>query len=81
MEKPVEGSICALTVPARADSLKLVRRAVDQAAASVGFAKEQCQDLVLAVDEACQNVVRHAYNNSEGDMDIDIRRDGGTLRS
>jgi len=77
MEKPVEGSICALTVPARADSLKLVRRAVDQAAASVGFAKEQCQDLVLAVDEACQNVVRHAYNNSEGDMDIDIRRDGG----
>lgn len=76
MDKPHEGSICAITVPARADSLKMVRRAVDQAALSCGFSKEQCQDLVLAVDEACQNVVRHAYADSEGDMAVDIRREG-----
>jgi len=79
-DMPIEGSICVLSLPARADSLKLVRRAVDQAALSCGFTKEQCQDLVLAVDEACQNVVRHAYEGcAEGDMTIDIRRDSGAF--
>ena len=77
---PVEGVIAALTMPARADSLKLVRRAVDSAAASCGFSKEQCQDLVLAVDEACQNVVRHAYGDqAEGDMAIELKREKGAF--
>ncbi|MBL4616041.1 MAG: SpoIIE family protein phosphatase [Magnetovibrio sp.] len=79
LDKLVEGSICVLSVPARPQSLKMVRRAVDQAAVTCGFSKEQCQDLVLAVDEACQNVVRHAYAESDGDMIVDIRREGGTF--
>lgn len=75
--RPHEGSLCALTVPARAGSLKLVRRAVGETSAACGFTQEQCQDLMLAVDEACQNVVRHAYAGvAEGDMMIDIRREG-----
>ena len=75
---PVDGSLCALTVPARASSLKLVRRAVGETSSACGFSQEQCQDLVLAVDEACQNVVRHAYaGTDEGDMVIDIRRESG----
>ena len=78
--QPIEGSLCAMTVPARAASLKMVRRAVDQAAEACGFNKEQCQDLVLAVDEACQNVIRHAYGEmQDGDMVLDIRRDAGTF--
>ena len=72
-----DGSLCALTVPARAGSLKLVRRAVGETSAACGFSQEQCQDLMLAVDEACQNVVRHAYAGvADGDMVIDIRREG-----
>ena len=74
-----EGSLCALTVPARADSLKLVRRAVGETSTACGFSQEQCQDLMLAVDEACQNVVRHAYAGmDDGDMVVDIRREGET---
>lgn len=79
MDKPIEGSLCALSVPARAESLKMVRRAVEQAATTCGFSKEQSQDIVLAVDEACQNVVRHAYAGSDGDMSIDIRREKGAF--
>lgn len=79
MDQPVEGSICNVSVPARPESLKLIRRAVDESAASCGFSKEQCQDLVLAVDEACQNVVRHAYAQSDGDMAVNIRREKGTF--
>lgn len=78
-DQPIQGSLCAMTLPARAESLCMVRRAVGQAGETCGFNKEQCQDLVLAVDEACQNVIRHAYVDSEGDMDIDIRRENGSL--
>lgn len=77
----IEGSLCQMTLPGRAQSLALVRRAVDQAAQSCGFAKEEAQDIVLAVDEACQNVVRHAYGGKgDGDMVIDLRREGGALQ-
>jgi len=73
------GSMCALSVPARASSLKLVRRAVGETAAACGFGQEQCQDVMLAVDEACQNVVRHAYpDTTEGDMVVDIRCERGS---
>lgn len=75
---PIEGSLCQLSVPGRAQSLILVRRAVEAASLACGFAKEQTQDIVLAVDEACQNVVRHAYGGrGEGDMVIDLRREQG----
>jgi len=86
-----EGSLCSLTVPARAESLKLVRRAVSETSTACGFSHEQCQDLVLAVDEACQNVVRHAYggvnrgdrsergDQSQGDIAVDLRREKGSF--
>lgn len=86
-----EGSLCALTVPARPESLKLVRRAVSETSTACGFSHEQCQDLVLAVDEACQNVVRHAYGGADrgdrgnrdvrgqGDIAVDLRREKGSF--
>jgi len=75
---PIVGSLCRLSLPGRAQSLIMVRRAVEASATSCGFSKEQTQDIVLAVDEACQNVVRHAYAGAlDGDMVVDIRRENG----
>lgn len=75
---PIVGSLCRLSLPGRAQSLVMVRRAVEASATGCGFSKEQTQDIVLAVDEACQNVVRHAYAGSlDGDMVVDIRREHG----
>lgn len=80
-DKPIVGSLCKLSLPARAQSLILVRRAVEASAGLSGFSKEQTQDMVLAVDEACQNVVRHAYEGElDGDMVIEIRREKGDYR-
>jgi len=77
----IEGSLCQLSLPGRAQSLILVRRAVEAAATSCGFAKEQTQDIVLAVDEACQNVVRHAYGGQGGgDIVVELRREQGAFQ-
>lgn len=72
---PILGSLCKLSLPARAQSLVLVRRTIEASALSCNFTKEQTQDMVLAVDEACQNVIRHAYAGGlDGDMEIEISR-------
>jgi sigma-B regulation protein RsbU (phosphoserine phosphatase) len=78
LDQPLIGSLCKLSLPARAQSLILVRRAVEASAHLSGFSKEQTQDIVLAVDEACQNVVRHAYaGDLDGDMVVEMRRENG----
>lgn len=41
----------------------VVRSAVQQFATISGFGEEECRSIVLAVDEALTNVIRHAYGN------------------
>ncbi|MFQ5773855.1 MAG: ATP-binding protein [Kiloniellaceae bacterium] len=55
-----------LRFPGRADRLKLVRGSVRAAARMCGFGDRTAQDIVLAVDEACQNVIVHGYRGREG---------------
>ena len=66
--------------PSRAGRLKEVRGKVRDTARLCGFGDDAAQDLVLAVDEVCQNVIRHAYGGStEGEIVLEIRRAGGDL--
>lgn len=53
--------LVAQTIPADAGQLKIVRRLVEAASREAGASVEWAQDLVLAVDEACQNIIRHGY--------------------
>jgi sigma-B regulation protein RsbU (phosphoserine phosphatase) len=53
-----------LHFPARADHLKLVRSSILAAAAMCGFDYRSAQSIVLAIDEACQNVIVHGYGGS-----------------
>lgn len=48
-------------VAARPDSLRAIREHVRTLAAQAGAPAEWTADLVLAVDEACQNIIRHGY--------------------
>jgi serine/threonine-protein kinase RsbW len=50
------------TIPSTTEHLKEVREFVSRAAAEVGFLEEDVNNIVLAVDEACTNVIRHAYH-------------------
>ncbi len=46
---------------AKPDRLKLIRPVVLAAARMCGFDEQGGQDIVLATDEACQNVIIHGY--------------------
>lgn len=83
---PVEDSLetlLELRFPARADRLKLVRGGVRAAARMCGFNDATAQSIVLAVDEACQNVIVHGYKGrADGEIILGVfrRRDGILLR-
>ena len=69
-----------LRVPARADQLRTVRDAVREHAGSCGCRDQTLDDIVLAVDEACQNIIRHAYRGDpDGTIVLEIERCGDDL--
>jgi len=69
-----------LEFPARPDRLKLVRNAVSETASLCGCDEAVSRDMVIAVDEACQNVIRHAYGaKNDGAIVLEIRRGAGEI--
>jgi anti-sigma regulatory factor (Ser/Thr protein kinase) len=51
-----------LTVPSDPTYMRLVRSLVAAAADVAGFEKGDVNSLCLAVDEACTNIIKHAYD-------------------
>jgi len=75
-----EDLLLTLNVPSRADRLKLIRNAVSETALFCGCQKDMARDIVIAVDEACQNIIRHAYGGSpNGEIELKICRGDGEL--
>ena len=66
---------------ARANRLKLVRGAIRAAAKMCGFDDAAAQGIVLAVDEACQNIIVHGYGTRADGVVIMclFRCDGGII--
>lgn len=52
-----------LQVPSSTENLALIREFVSSAATQAGFDKKEIGKLELAVDEACANVIEHAYGH------------------
>ncbi|MGA2402486.1 MAG: ATP-binding protein [Syntrophobacteraceae bacterium] len=53
-----------LEVPADPAAMFMVRALAGKICERIGFEAKETDKLVLAVDEACTNVIRHAYDNS-----------------
>lgn len=66
------GSDIRLTLPADAANVVLVRRVVATLADALGLPRMQTEDLKLAVTEACTNVVRHAYADGSGPLEVEV---------
>ncbi len=64
-----------LRVAAKANRLRLIRQMIEETSRFCGLSSADARDVVLAVDEACQNVIRHAYGvGNEGDIAVEVRQ-------
>lgn len=69
-----------LVVKSTTDNLGTIRDFIRSAARLCGFSDEVTDKITLAVDEACTNIIKHAYKNSpEGDIIIDINITGNKM--
>ncbi|HEY0233092.1 MAG TPA: ATP-binding protein, partial [Dokdonella sp.] len=67
-------------VPAAAEELRGIRAAIRRTLDAIGVDPELRDRLVLAVDEACANIIRHAYGpQRSGDIGLRILRAGPML--
>lgn len=71
----------SLNVPSSTENLAMIRDFVSNIGAQVGFTEAEVARLALAVDEACANVIEHAYSQ-EITHDVTVRAvvDEDTLR-
>ena len=75
-----EEFLLELRFPAQPDRMAVVRETVRGAARLCGFDERTTHDIVLAVGEACQNVILHSYaGRDDGQILLDIRRGGDRL--
>ena len=72
--------VALLCFPARPSQLKLVRCLVREASAMCGCESKVVDEMVLAIDEACQNIIRHAYPGvRDGQAELEIICKDGLL--
>ncbi|MBN2385005.1 ATP-binding protein [bacterium] len=62
-----------LSVPSRTSNLEILRQIILGIAANVAFSAQAVEDIGLAVDEACTNIINHSYGEEqEGMIDVTI---------
>ena len=72
--------IAQMRIASRPDCLRLVRAMVNEAGDANGCSSECVSQMVMAVDEACQNIIRHAYaGDPGGEIVVDLSRQGDAI--
>ena len=72
--------LVVISIPSQPDRLRVVRAAVAEAAIASGCSETCVHDIVLAVDEACQNIIRHAYRGDPTrEIVLEVSRDGDRI--
>ena len=64
-----------LRIPSNSYFLELIRSFITQLAGKLGFDEDSIDKIELAVDEACTNVVKYAYqdNSEENSLEINVQ--------
>lgn len=62
-----------LVIKSKTENLSPIRKFVSENANEAGISNEEIDDIILAVDEACTNIIKHAYKSfPEGEIIIEI---------
>jgi len=73
-------SLLSMTFCSRPSRLALLRSVVRDAAGMVGLDDGASEAVVLAVNEACMNIIQHAYGmNPEGRIEVTLLQDADAL--
>ncbi len=81
MAGPQAGAKLELRFPAQPAELRGMRDALRERLRAWRLDEECASDVVMAVDEACQNVIRHAYRGDpDGVIELEVRRAEGELQ-
>ena len=61
--------------------LRMVRERVQEIAEDIGCSKKLISDLVIAINEACMNIMQHAYKGDKsGQIILEIEKERGDLQ-
>lgn len=67
-----------LIVKSRTENLSGIRDFIASAARSTGIKEDIVENIILAVDEACSNIIKHAYKRDpEGEIKINLELTNG----
>ncbi len=61
--------------------LRMVRERVQEIAEEFGCSKKLISDLVIAINEACMNIMQHAYKGEKsGEILLEMQKDSGEVQ-
>lgn len=77
---PSKNALLCLRFQSDPRRLRSVRNRVQALGEKLGCTKKQVSDLVIAVNEACMNIMQHAYKGDRsGRIVLEVRREGPEL--
>ncbi|UCE04910.1 MAG: ATP-binding protein [bacterium] len=56
--------VIEIRIPSKPKFLKIIRAGMNHICETMGFSQEESNNITLAVDEACSNIIKHAYGGS-----------------
>ena len=71
-----KNNLFRLKLPAASENLDIIRKFIAGIAENMGFSEEEIYQVELAVDEACANVIKHAYideNTKEKNIHVTVK--------
>ena len=67
------------SIEAGLENLKAVRSFINNSGNALGVNSDTLGDLCLVVDEAVTNIILHGYDDRDGNVDVQMERDGDSV--